>query len=211
MQGRFNVNSLLPGENGEVDNDSIEHFENLLRYVGADPRWARILADWIDADADVGFPDGAEDGVYLAQNPPYRTANTPISTVTELLALPGMTQEEFQRIRPYIAALPQSAPINVCTASAPVLAAVLKGNTDFGDAEVLESNRRGGCYPTRDVLEHTPGLDYDGIARLISYNSNWFRVVTAVRIGTSELTLYSLIERQSNGGGRTVIRSTGTE
>ena len=211
MQGRFNVNSLLPKPNGEVDTDSIQRFTDLLTYVGADPRWALILTDWIDADADVGFPDGAEDGVYLAQNPPYRTANTPISTVTELLALPGMTQEEFQRIRPYIAALPPSATINVCTASAPVLAALLEGNTDFGDADVLESNRRGGCYPTTDDLRETPGVNYEEISTLISDNSNWFRVVTAVRIGTSELTLYSLIERQSNGGGRTVIRSTGTE
>ena len=35
--------------------------------------------------------------------------------------------------------------------------------------------------------------------------------MTAVSIGTSELTLYSLIERNSAGGGRTVLRSTGTE
>jgi hypothetical protein len=35
--------------------------------------------------------------------------------------------------------------------------------------------------------------------------------VTVVRIGTSELTLYSLIERNSSGGSRTVLRSTGTE
>ena len=45
----------------------------------------------------------------------------------------------------------------------------------------------------------------------LSETSNWFRAVTVVRIGTSELTLYSLIERNGATAIRTVLRSTGTE
>lgn len=216
MQGRFNVNNLVvhdPATNElKADDVSIARFEQLLRYAGADPRWARILADWIDADTVPGFPEGAEDGSYLAQNPPYRAANGPVTTATEMLALPGMTLEEYERIRPYVAALPVGTTINVCTAAAPVLAALIEGGTDFGDAELLTANRREGCFPTLADLEAT--LDPDVLQVLrpsISETSNWFRAVTAVRIGTSELTLYSLIERSSAGGSRTVLRSTGTE
>lgn len=211
MQGRFNVNNLVSNE-GTANELAIARFERLLSYAGADPRWARILADWIDADTVPGFPDGAEDGAYLAQSPSYRAANGPISTVTEMLALPGMTQDEFQRIRPYIAALPSGTTINLCTAPAPVLAALVEGGTDFGDGELLQSNRRDGCFPTIADLQAT--LDstvFQALNPAISETSNWFRAVTAVRIGTSELTLYSLIERSSAGGGRTVVRSTGTE
>ena len=211
MQGRFNVNNLVDAEG--PDDFMMRRFERLLGFVGADPRWAAILADWIDEDTVPGFPEGAEDGVYLAQSPSYRAANGPISTVTEMLALPGMTQDEFQRIRPYIAALPAGTTINTCTALAPVLAALAEGGVDYGDADLLKTNRRDGCYPTKEqFLGPMPeGDDRDTLSKKLSDSSDWFRAVTAVRIGTSELTLYSLIERSTAGGGRTVVRSTGTE
>ena len=211
MQGRFNVNNLLTGA-GEVNEASLARFERLLEQVGAERRWARILADWLDRDTVPGFPEGAEDGAYLAQSPPYRSANGPITSTTEMLALPGMTLEEFARIRPFVAALPVGTTINVCTAKAPLLAALVEGGTDFGDAEALVNNRRDGCFPTLADLQAT--LDAEQYQRLmpaITETSNWFRAVTAARIGTSELTLYSLIERNSAGGSRTVLRSTGTE
>jgi general secretion pathway protein K len=211
MQGRFNVNNLVDA-NGNPDDYAIGRFERLLGFAGADPRWARILADWIDADTVPGFPEGAEDGVYLAQSPSYRAANGPVSTVTEMLALPGMTQDEFQRIRPYVAALPWGTKINTCTAPGPVLAALVEGGTDFGDVDLLKSNREDGCFPTIEMVERTlDGPALQALLPTISNTSNWFRSVTAVRIGTSELTLYSLIERSTAGGGRTVVRSTGTE
>ena len=49
-------------------------------------------------------------------------------------------------------------------------------------------------------------------SKSVSETTNWFRAVTAVRIGTSEFTLYSLINRnESDTAIRTVLRSTGTE
>lgn len=211
MQGRFNLNNLVSGD-GTVNEFAIARLERLLANVGADRRWARVMADWLDTDTVPGFPEGAEDGAYLSQNPPYRAANGPVTTTSELMALPGMTLEEFQRIRPYVAALPVGTTINICTAAAPVLASLVEGGTDFGDAESLKSNRGDGCFPTMADLQATlDPAQYQALQPAISETSNWFRAVTVVRIGTSELTLYSLIERNSSGGSRTVLRSTGTE
>jgi general secretion pathway protein K len=123
-----------------------------------------------------------------------------------------MTLEEFARIQPYVAALPVGTTINLCTAKAPLLAALVEGGTDFGDAELLARNRRDGCFPTLADLQATlDPAQYQRLLPAISESSNWFRSVTAVRIGTSELTLYSLMERNYAGGSRTVLRSTGTE
>jgi len=210
MQGRFNINSLVT-KDGIVDPASVARFQKLLVLVGAQPRWASLMADWLDEDTNPE-PDGAEDGTYLSQNPPYRAANGIIATTTEMMSLPGMTREEFERIRPYVAALPVNSKVNLCTAKPPVLAALVEGGTDFGDAELLESNRRDGCYPTRDILENlVGGAAFQPISGLVSENSDWFRVVTAVRIGTSEFTLYSLMQRRGSDAIRTVLRSTGTE
>ena len=211
MQGRFNLNNLV-GHDRRVDEESVARFERLLVFVGAQPRWSRIMADWIDDDTIPQIPEGAEDGTYLSQNPPYRSANVLVATTTEMMALPGMTRDEFERIRPYVAALPVGTPVNLCTAKAPVLAALVSGGTDFGEAELLAANRRDGCFPTRADLQAT--LDpatWQAISGSVSEKSDWFRAVTAVRIGTSEFTLYSLIERNGASAIRTVQRSTGTE
>ncbi len=211
MQGRFNLNNLI-GDDRLPDDANIERFERLLLLVGAQPRWARIMADWLDEDTVPGIPEGAEDGTYLSQNPPYRAANGLVATTTEMMALPGMTREEFERIRPYVAALPVGTTINLCTAKAPMLAALVDGGTDFGDEELLAANRRDGCFPTSADLQAT--LDagaWQALDGVVSENSDWFRAVTAVRIGTSEFTLYSLIERNGPTAIRTVLRSTGTE
>ena len=211
MQGRFNLNNLLM-DNGTVNESAVQRFERLLEKAGADQRWARIAADWLDSDTVPGFPDGAEDGNYLSQNPPYRSANGPVTTITELMALPGMTLEEYLRIRPYVAAVPLGTKINLCTASAPILAALVEGGTDFGDTDSLLAKRRAGCFPTiEDVKATLSNEDFLALQPAISESSDWFRAVTAVSIGTSELTLYSLIERNDNGSSRTVLRSTGTE
>lgn len=211
MQGRFNLNNLVNSDR-EPDEESIVRFEHLLVLVGAQPRWARIMADWLDADTLAGIPEGAEDSTYLSQNPPYRTANGLVTTTTEMMALPGMTRDEFERIRPFVAALPVGTRINLCTAKAPVLAALVEGGTDFGDADLLAANRRDGCFPTSDDVHRTVGDDkWQQLEDKVSESSDWFRAVTAVRIGTSEFTLYSLIERNGNTAIHTVVRSTGSE
>ena len=211
MQGRFNINNLVTSDR-QVNETAVAQFERLLLLVGAQTRWARIMVDWIDDGTVPEIPEGAEDGTYLSQNPPYRTANVVVTTTTEMMALPGMTLEEFERIRPYVAALPVGTPVNLCTAKPQVLAAIVVSGTDFGDEELLQSNRRDGCYPTKDFLINTlDAASWAALKESVAETTDWFRATTAVRIGTSEITLYSLIERNGNTGIRTVLRSTGTE
>ncbi|MCC7199352.1 MAG: type II secretion system minor pseudopilin GspK [Gammaproteobacteria bacterium] len=211
MQGRFNINNLVTAE-GKVNEAGVAQFESLLDALGLERRWARIAADWLDADTIAGVPEGAEDGVYLSQQPPYRAANGPVTSTSELMALPGFTLENFRKLRPFVAALPVGTRINVCSAPPQLLAALAEGGSVFGNAESLERNRRDGCFPTLDDLRASLGdAEYQKVQATVSDNSSWFRAVTTVRIGTSELTLYSLLERNSAGLTRPSQRSVGTE
>ncbi len=211
MQGRFNLNNLLAAD-GSIDDASVERLARLFQLAGVDPRWVGMLADWLDADSVDRFPDGAEDGVYLGQVPPYRTANGPISTTTELMALPGFSLEDYRRVAPHIAALPAGTRINLCTATPLVLASLGEAGTDFGDADALSRNRENGCFPRIADLQATLDPEqFQSLQGLIAETTNWFRVVSIVSIGTSQLTLYSLLERNSAGGVRAVVRSVGTE
>ncbi len=211
MQGRFNLNNLLKAD-GTVDDVNVERFRRLLLSVEVDPRWAGTLADWLDADTVDRFPDGAEDGVYSGQAPPYRTANGPVTTTTELMALPGFSLEDYARIRPHVAALPVGTKINVCTATGAVLSALVEGGTDFGDPAALARNRRDSCFPRLDDLRvGVADEEFAALQSSLSENTNWFRITTIVSIGTSQLTLYSLLERNASGGVSAVVRSIGTE
>lgn len=211
LQGRFNLNNLLKAD-GTVDDASVERLGRLLLSVGIEPRWAGTLADWLDEDTIDRFPDGAEDSVYSSQVPPYRAANGPITTTAELMSLPGFSLEDYVRIKPHVAALPVGTPINVCTATSNVLATLVEGGTGFGEAEALLGNRRDGCFPRLDDLRVSmDDAQFAALQGSLSENSSWFRITTIVSIGTSQLTLYSLLERNAAGGVRAVVRSIGTE
>src|SRR5208282_2689430 len=86
QQSKFNINSLAPGPAGSTDPIAVQQFGVLLSFLNIDPKWAGIVADWIDSDVEPNVPYGAEDSVYLAQTPQYRAANQPVSSISELLA-----------------------------------------------------------------------------------------------------------------------------
>jgi general secretion pathway protein K len=117
-------------------------FQQLLVQVGLETKWAGILADWIDSDNTPNTPDGAEDSVYLAQSPPYRAANLPVTSISELLALPGFGRDRYDRLKPYITALPVGTSINVCTASGVVLDALSGKNEYSTDASYWSMHAR---------------------------------------------------------------------
>lgn len=119
----FNINSVVQGDlrtGFSRRNSGVEQFTGLmvLRGVPAPDaqRIAEAAADWADSDVDNG-PGGAEDGAYAGSAQPYRTANALFADVSELRAVSGMRPELYQRIRPFLCALPvaELSPINVNT------------------------------------------------------------------------------------------------
>jgi len=174
LQGRFNINNLIDAE-GRIDPDALEQFRRLLNALGLDPRFAGITADWLDANQDAEFPDGAEDSIYTGIIPPYRSANQLLTSVSELAALEGMDKATFDTLRPHIAALPGRTNINVNTATAAVLQS-LDENMSPSDVEGLMLERESGGFGeiqtsfaslvTPDVLNRLDeSTDYSSSAR----------------------------------------------
>lgn len=125
--------SGLVGEGGTRDDAEVRRFAALLEGTGLGPTEAQAIAgaaaDYADANSERG-PDGAEDGVYLYRDPPHRTANTAFSSIWELRAVDGVTEDIFRAVRPFlcIGAPGEGSAFNIDTADArhlPVLAAVL--------------------------------------------------------------------------------------
>ena len=212
LQGRFNLNNLVFAD-GTPNPDAIAQFSRLLVALDLEPNWASIMADWIDLDTQPGFPDGAEDNVYLGQAPPYLAANMPITRASEIMALPGFGPERWAKLKPYVAALPVGTTLNVCTAPGVVLDSLSEGVVEFGRSPEELAKRRGdGCFPSLNDLRGALGdTDYDKLKDGLSESSSYFGATVWVTIGTTDLTLYSLLVRGQGGLVRPQLRSFGTE
>jgi general secretion pathway protein K len=203
LQGRFNLNWLLlvSGPNaGKPDPVMVDSFKYLLQMAGVDPKWADMVVDWIDKD-DQAQNQGAEDGTYLGQNPPYRAANQYITSTSELLALPGFGRENYMKIAPYIAALPPDSKLNICSAKGIVLDSLNPGHQDYGgggDPTTFEKNRAAAppntCFPDANAFKQPFDQQrYGQISGKIATTSTYFRLSSLVTIGTTEFNLYSLL------------------
>jgi general secretion pathway protein K len=218
MTGRFNLNNLVNAD-GTKNQIYFDQFTRILAALELEPKWASLLLDWIDPDSIVEDVDGAEDGVYLSQVPPYRAANRQITSTSELLALPGFGADRYRRLAPYVAALPRGTPLNVCTASGLVLDSLAPGMNSFSQdpAQLATNRQKGGCFPLRnDVVNAlSPLIKVPGQAQKIQDSlvqaTEWFRVTVVVDLGTTELTLYSLLDRNPGGFSRVILRTLGTE
>ena len=216
LQGRFNLNNLITAS-GTKNSAMFAVFQRLLARLQLEPKWASLLVDWIDADTVADGIDGAEDGYYTGLAPPYRPPNRPITSTSELLALPGFGIERYRKLEPFVAALPVGTALNVCTAPGEVLDALAPSLNAFGqDPKQLAANRVKGCFPYAADIKAAidPLLNPDErkvIEPLLAESSKWFRGTTVVSIGTTELTLYSLFERNPGGYSRVVLRTLGTE
>ena len=206
LQGRFNVNNLLD-QNGEVDQTVVEQFQRLLQVLELDPRFAGLTADWIDANQDAGFPDGAEDPIYTGFTPSYRTYNQPLTNISELAALEGMDKASYDRLLPHVAALPGRTSINVNTATAEVLMS-LDASLDAATVEGLISQREEGGFA--NIVDTFSVLVTPEIFNQITESSSFFRLKAVVQIDTVRVTYFSVLQRAPNGAVTTILRSLGT-
>lgn len=206
LQGRFNVNNLVD-QQGAVVEESLEQFRRLLQALGLDPRFAGIAADWIDGNLDASFPDGAEDPIYTAMAPPYRTANQPLSNASELAALEGMDRVAFEILEPHIVALPGGTGINVNTATPAVLQS-LDANMTAADVERLLQERQNSGFVDKETA--FASLVTPDVLNRLETSTQYFRLKVVVQIDTVRVTMFSLLQRGPAGGVTSILRSFGT-
>ncbi len=207
LQGRFNVNNLLKAD-GTENELARKQFERLLNSLDVDPALAGAVVDWLDPDTDMRFPSGGEDVAYSGIDPPYRTANGTITTVSELMAVAGFEREVYTRVAPYVAALPIGTKLNVNTAS-DILLASLSDDIDIATAGALVDERAGAEFP--DIDATFEGLVEPEVLKEIDGVSEHFLLTATVALGTNQLTMRSVLQRDPSGITRALFRSLGVE
>jgi general secretion pathway protein K len=207
LQGRFNLNNLI-GADGMESQLARRQFERLLLSVDADPQLAGAVVDWLDPDTEQRFPTGGEDVVYTDGDPPYRTANSMITSASELMAITGFDREIYQRLAPYVTVLPRGTKLNVNTASNVVLAS-LSDDIDLSVADSLIEQRAGAEFLEIDATFE--GLVEPDVLQEIDGVSDHFLLTATVTLGSNQLTMRSVLQRDRSGITRAVFRSLGVE
>ncbi|PTS82814.1 general secretion pathway protein GspK [Pseudomonas sp. HMWF032] len=203
--GRFNLNSLL--RQGQPNEAALGQLRRLLLGLQIDTPYAERLLDWLDADDQPRGGYGAEDNQYLLALPPYRAANRELADVSELRLLLDMNEADYQRLLPYVSALPADATLNVNTASARVLASLAEG-LPLSTAQGLVAARGREGY--RDVPSFTAQLGGLQVqSQGLAVGSQYFQVVSEVTVGERRQTLRSTVQRANDGRVYVLARDLG--
>lgn len=201
QQGCINLNNLV-GASAEAAAGQLQRLLGLLE--GVDPYTApglvQAIQDWIDSDIDPRIPGGAEDSIYTTFEPPYRAANQPMQSVSELLLVKGMTRELYLALSPHVCALPSGTKINVNTANELVLASLAPGLTRQ-DGEALADRREqlGPYESVQDFRDEERMASRQVDENSLSVNTEYFLLTGEIRVGNGRVNLYSLIYRAPNG------------
>jgi len=197
LQGRFNVNSLSSAS----DTGAARAFERLLRRLDLPVSLGAEIAGFVQPRGPVRPADYADRPV------PVRVAGGAAERVEALRVVRGMTKEHYARLVPYIAALPPRTPLNVNTASAEVLGAVLpaanqadidrlvadRGTEPFASVADFEERARRLVHPRVIARARVPDGGF-GVA------TRWFEARLALHLDGRVYRRILTIERSPEDG-----------
>ncbi|HSN00997.1 MAG TPA: type II secretion system minor pseudopilin GspK [Rudaea sp.] len=206
LNGRFNLNNLDPAPTNAASQVWRGKFVLLLTALKLDPAVADHIANWMDADT----PASTDDQLYLAQPVPYRRAGRIFTHVSELRLVAGIDGDAYAMLAPYVTALPMGTPINVNTASLPVLM-TLSANMTREMAQAIW--QQGGAHYTGvdQVLKAQPALGAIEHPECYGVTSSYFLARGLITLDGLPFEFDSLIERRGGAGGgiRVLQRSRG--
>ena len=215
LQGRFNLNNLATKDVAQLK-IYLAQFQLLLDAIGGDAAikatgLGSAIRDWVDADNERIDLNGAEDNEYQGLDPPYRAANRPMLSASELLQVRGVTPALYAALKPFVTALPTiGTKINVNTASPQVLSTLSKTIDRVAMMKFVETRLKVPAKTAQEVLNGGAnsfiGPDNDlKPENQIEVRSRYFQLQAEVFIGSGRVSLYSVYLRPEGGADPVVI------
>lgn len=209
LQGRFNLNSLWDGTTFKAA--AYQQLVQLFEAAGVSAQAASAVAEWESSEVPP-VPGVSGDSPYLLLSPAYLRPRMPMASASELRLVEGVDGEGYRALEGSVAALPESVPINVNTASALVLRSLSPLIDDRGAAEIIKARDAApfaDLQAFRAVVENAVGV---AAASQIPYDrlgvsSSYFMLEVEAQVGSGRAVLYSLIHRPKEEAPRVLMRS----
>lgn len=113
------------------------------------------IKDWLDPDEQVSGFGGAEADYYRDLDPPYPITNGPMTSVSELSLIKGMTPELYEKLLPLVIALPPGEKMNINTLKEPLLRCLNRKMETLplteADWEAIKADRAGAAEGFREI------------------------------------------------------------
>ena len=174
LQGRLNVTNLLQGE--QLDAKAVLAFERLFDMLGVPPAQLSQLTQGL-----------------LAAHKQNSSAAVMPQRVPQLSWL-GLSPQALQTLSPHITVLPIRTPVNLNTASAPVLFASVPG-LSWPDAQRLVQQRERQHWVSVDAFQKTLGRPLS-LSETHSVNTRYFEVWGQLRMPHTTLQERSWVQRE---------------
>lgn len=208
----ININSLMV--NNTINASTQARLAQLFKNQEITGNFTQAISDWIDSDLETSNPNGAEDGYYLNLDKPYRTANTPLQSVSEIRLIKGFEDNEiYNMVKDHLCAFVANADditININTAGIEVLKSLSPEITDELVNQIIER---------RDEELFNSISEFTSFAKLgtiikdtakLSTSSNYFLLRTQAIIGQANKVMYSIIYRDNSGKTEIISRAQRT-
>ncbi|NGY06308.1 type II secretion system minor pseudopilin GspK [Solimonas terrae] len=215
LQGRFNLNNLADTNPQRYEHE-LAVFTRLFGLATEGDEYqahaiADAIRDYIDSDSQPTGSDGAEDSDYLGMDPARRVPNRPMASVSELLAVKGVTPVLYGKLAPYLCALPKiGTTINVNTAS-PLLMRALTPNPGAELDQFLEDRLQKPAEKIDELFNARKVFGATDPQELMGTGSEFFELQVEAYIGSGRVQLYSFYYRPGSGTPLVYGRSTFTE
>jgi general secretion pathway protein K len=226
---RFPINNMVDA-NGARQPVYVNAFQRFVDYMTSgdtcgeqssfNPDLSQVVVDWIDKNEQVEV-GGAEDMEYLSGERPYRTANQPMASISELRSLKNLIAEEYNcfvgggKNPPLINTInDHEVPININTAPPAVIQSIHNG-IDDNLLQMLIENREEEPYKEtskfiekikKELFVENDPEQRDEIEQFdkqmeqmnLSVGSQYYEVTSIAQIGRLQVTVISLLKRDGN-------------
>ncbi len=201
----FNINALV-NKNGTINAVHEARLKRLFENHGIATNLLPAIADWIDRDLNTKSA-GAEDGHYMNLEKPYRTAQSPLYSISELRLIKGFEDEKvYQAITqlvegtldkesgrfsgPELCAFKTTTNnepfnININTASAKVLKSLAISDEQV---EKILQQRTDSAYKQIPIDIFTEANNDN-----LVFESSYYLLKSKVVIGNASKVMYSII------------------
>lgn len=192
LQGRLNLNNMTNKHYQSI-------FYSLLGklHIGTSSFVRKEIVDavvyWVHPPQTTSAHDEWHDK-YARLKPTYYPSQMPMYHSSELRLVYGVTAQDYQKIVPFIATLPEATPINVNTAAKPILESLSPEikETDLEHILLIRSKK-----PFKDPKEITPIIErYHIPSELLTVESHYFLAVATVQSGELSMQTFVVLKRQ---------------